>query len=327
MVVFLAADRKRLEELDEAVRDFLAWQDINGRVVELNLSPQQAGQARSRLENAESAVSLRLAATYHWVLVPEQPDAAAPLVWTEVRAEGANERLAERTSEKLRSTDLLRVVHGARVIRQDLNSVLRSKWDLGHINVGELWTYHCRYPYLARLKNRAVLDEGVLNVLTEFTWEAEGFALATGYDEATGKYAGLAIPHEDNFGQITDATLLVAPATALEQREAERAVVEPNAEHPGVIDEGEKPIIEPPVQLRNVRFFGVHRLDPERYARDWTRVAQEILQHLAAVEGARLEVRVDITARKPEGFPDDKVRVVTENAKVLKFEQFGFEDE
>jgi Swt1-like HEPN/Protein of unknown function (DUF499) len=326
MVVFLAADRKRLEELDEAVRDFLAWQDINGRVVELNLSPQQAGQARSRLENAESSVSLRLAATYHWALVPEQPDAAAPLVWTEVRAEGANERLAERTSEKLRSADLLRVVHGARVIRQDLNTVLRSKWDVGHISVGQLWSYHCRYPYLARLKNRAVLDEGVLGVLTEFTWEAEGFALATGYDEATGKYAGLVIPHEDSFGQVTDATLLVAPAVALQQREADGAVVEPPSEQLKVIDQGDASVTQPPVQPRNVRFFGVHKLDPERYARDWTRVAQEILQHLTAVEGARLEVRVDITARKPEGFPDDSVRIVTENAKVLKFEQFGFED-
>jgi hypothetical protein len=81
-------------------------------------------------------------------------------------------------------------------------------------------------------------------------------------------------------------------------------------------DERERP--------RNVRFFGVRTLDPERYGRDWTRIAQEVLQHLASGNGVRLEVRVEITAHKDDGFGDDKVRVVTENAKVLKFDQFGF---
>jgi hypothetical protein len=32
-----------------------------------------------------------------------------------------------------------------------------------------------------------------------------------------------------------------------------------------------------------------------------------------------------VHARKDEGFPDDKVRVVLENARTLKFQQFGFE--
>ena len=31
MVVFLAADAKRMEELSEAVRDYLAWENIAGR--------------------------------------------------------------------------------------------------------------------------------------------------------------------------------------------------------------------------------------------------------------------------------------------------------
>jgi hypothetical protein len=269
------------------------------------------------------------AATYHWALVPDQPDAAAPLVWTEVKAEGSKERLAERTSDKLRSSDLLRVVHGARVIRQDLNTSLRSRWETGHINVGDLWSYHCRYPYLARLKNRAVLDAGVLGVLDEFTWEAEGFALATAYDAVSGRYEGLALPHASSFGQITDGTLLVSPEVALAQRDVEEAAKRDTDPGPEVV--GPRPT-QPPVspaveKPRNVRFFGVHKLDPERYARDWNRVAQEVLQHLAAVDGVQLEVRVEITARQPDGFPDDKVRVVTENAKVLKFEQFGFEDD
>ncbi len=64
-----------------------------------------------------------------------------------------------------------------------------------------------------------------------------------------------------------------------------------------------------------------------RYGRDWTKVSQEVLQHLASESGVRLEMRVEITAPKEDGFSDDKVRVVTENATVLEFDQFGFEDD
>ena len=41
MIVFLAPDAKRAEELDQAVRDFLAWQSIaatEDRIKELDLS-------------------------------------------------------------------------------------------------------------------------------------------------------------------------------------------------------------------------------------------------------------------------------------------------
>ena len=77
---------------------------------------------------------------------------------------------------------------------------------------------------------------------------------------------------------------------------------------------------------RNTRFFGTVRLDPERYGRDINRLYQEVIQHLAAPEGVDLEITVEITASKKDGFPDDKTRIVSENARTLKFDQFGFED-
>ena len=52
----------------------------------------------------------------------------------------------------------------------------------------------------------------------------------------------------------------------------------------------------------------------------------EVIQHLAAPEGVDLEITVEITASKKDGFPDDKTRIVSENARTLKFDQFGFED-
>ncbi|MGH3979671.1 MAG: hypothetical protein ACRDRZ_11835 [Pseudonocardiaceae bacterium] len=249
----------------------------------------------------------------------------------------SKERLAERASDKLRQSDLIRVVHGARVIRQDLDRWLRAVWERVHVSVGELWSYYCRYPYLPGLRDRSVLDAGVRAGLDELTWEHEGFALATGYGDSTGDYAGLAIPHRDTFGQVVDSTLLVHPTRAHQQRTRETAAraMEQGAaagvsvmptEHPGVYRPLPDGAPEPqPSAPRNVRFFGVSTVNPERYSRDLNKIAQEILPHLVG-EGVDLTITVEISAERAEGFTDDKVRIVTENARTLKFDQFGFEN-
>jgi hypothetical protein len=43
-------------------------------------------------------------------------------------------------------------------------------------------------------------------------------------------------------------------------------------------------------------------------------------------EWAAAQITVEITASKKDGFPDDKTRIVSENARTLKFDQYGFED-
>jgi len=351
MLVFLAADAKRMEELEDAARDYLAWQSIAGseeRIRELDLTPQQAGQARKRLADANRTVDLRITDAYHWLLVPVQRDPGRPVALEAHKADGSKDRLAERASDKLRQSDLLRVVHDARNIRYDLDSELASVWERGHIAVGALWEYYCRYPYLHRLRDRQVLDDGIRAVDSLLTWDVEAFALASAFDEAAGRYLGLTIPHQDVIGQITDQTLLVRPDLALAQRQAETAeraaaaagtsgTVAPEAATAGSSQPGQPgnlpttavvPAPQPqPTGPKNTRFFGVATVSPERYARDLTRLSQEIIQHLAASEGVELEIRVEISARKPDGFSEDKVRNVTENARTLKFETYGFEDQ
>ena len=81
-----------------------------------------------------------------------------------------------------------------------------------------------------------------------------------------------------------------------------------------------------PTAPKHTRFYGTVRLDPERFGRDLNRLYQEVIQHLAASEGVELEITVEISASKKDGFPDDKARIVAENARTLKFDSYGFED-
>jgi hypothetical protein len=327
MLVFLAPDSKRLDELQEAARDYLAWSWVANRQEELNLSPQQVKQVEANSKRSHEAVTARIAQAYHWALVPEQADPARPATIAVEKADGANERLAERVTEKLNRLALLAGSVAARTIRLDLDQRLKSVWDRGHVSVGDLWSYYCRYPYLTRLRDRTVLDDGVRSTLTWVMWETEGFALADGYDEATGRYTGLTLPGGDSyFGQITDATLLVAPSVAAQQvSDDEPSVVEPDV--PTVPDDPTVPRPDLPTPPSNTRFFGVFTVDPERYGRDFTRLSQEVLQQLTSVDGVQLEVHVEIHAKRAEGFPDDKVRTVLENSRTLRFDQSSFEDQ
>lgn len=71
-LVFLAADKTRLQDLDEAARKYLAWDSIVAEKVTLNLDPQQVKQAETQKSAADGAVTARLPETYQWLLVPVQ---------------------------------------------------------------------------------------------------------------------------------------------------------------------------------------------------------------------------------------------------------------
>jgi uncharacterized protein len=81
---------------------------------------------------------------------------------------------------------------------------------------------------------------------------------------------------------------------------------------------------EPPVVLPR-RFYGVVEVDPVRLGGSAGQISQEIVQHLASIMGADVEITVEIRAEVPEGIPADVEHIVSENCRTLKFRDFGFE--
>ena len=75
------------------------------------------------------------------------------------------------------------------------------------------------------------------------------------------------------------------------------------------------------------RFHGTVTLDPTRVGRDASRIADEVIVHLAALVGAKVKVTLEVEAEIPSGAPDNVVRTVTENGRILKFTSQGFEKE
>lgn len=134
-VVFLAADKVRLQDLQDALRKFLAWESILAEKKALNLDPHQEGQAETQKQAADSSVTARLPEAYQWLLVPEQANPQAPITWQAIRLSGSD-ALAVRASKKLRNDELLVTSFGSTVLRKHLDDV--PLWRGEHIAVKQL---------------------------------------------------------------------------------------------------------------------------------------------------------------------------------------------
>jgi hypothetical protein len=128
----------------------------------------------------------------------------------------------------------------------------------------------------------------------------------------------------------------------IEEEERRKREAERRGENGGGRDEGEgrdekdekkderrddKKDPEPRPKPKPRRFHGSVTLDARRFVRNAGDLSQEVLQHLAGLAGAEVEVRIEIGAKIPDGAPDHVVRTVSENCRTLKFGSFGFEEE
>ncbi|MFV2196832.1 ATP-binding protein [Nocardiopsis sp. LOL_012] len=345
MLVIVAADRDIYPELEGMVREYKAWRSIADEAEELELSPQQRKQAVGRAKQLDAAVDDRVDTAFTATLVPtEQPGQRSTLAFTRIAKDGGS--LAERVTAALKAKGSITPVLGAALVRMALDTALVNAWNKGHVRFGDLWSWYTQYPYLKRLPTRQVLEQAVLNAADILLWQQEAFALADGYDEATGRYVSLWIPGdkpEPTF--VTDDTLLVQPAQAAAQR-AQDAAASPNEQAaPETSGEGSAEAsasstagagagdsvgasqaqAQPVTEVKR-RFWGTKELNAARPANDFAVIQQEVLEHLKAAGDVELHVRIEIEASTHGGFNEQQIRTVQENATQLKFEGSGFEE-
>jgi predicted AAA+ superfamily ATPase len=136
MLAFLAPDKTRLAELEQALRQHMAWRSIDEEREQLNLDAFQSNQARTKCEQADDAVKARILETYSWLLVPTQPDPQGAVEWQELRVQG-RELLAVRAGRKLKTEELLITGLAATRLRYELDRALWSGCD--HVGLKQLW--------------------------------------------------------------------------------------------------------------------------------------------------------------------------------------------
>jgi predicted AAA+ superfamily ATPase len=329
-LVFLAADKTRLQDLDEATRRYLAWESILTEKVTLNLDPQQVKQAETQKIAADSAVTARLPETYQWSLVPMQATPQAMVEWQAIRLSG-QDALAIRASKKLRSEELLLTAFAATRLRMELDRV--PLWRGDHVPTKQLVEDFARYLYLPRFKEPGVLLQSIRDGLGLLTWSKDSFAFAESYDEAAGRYRGLRCGQMVAVSLDDAASVLVKPDIALKQTDTEAATKpsEPTAagetERTSAGGQTTATGVSPRPAASPKRFYGTVALDATRVGRDAGRVADEVIANLSGLVGSSVKVTLEIEAEVSGGVPENVVRTVTENSRTLKFSSYGFEQE
>ena len=341
-IVAVAADDKQWATLESAVRSYLAWNSIFNETTRLDLTQSAAAQAQTMLEAANRTVDDRLGHTWIWGLHAVQDDPQAPFSVGQVRADGQEKNLTKRISAKLATTDIAHPYVADRVVRLDVEEFLRARWTRGFISFTELWAYYTRYPYLHRLRDKSVLVRALEESLFDAAFLDTGFALATGFDTTTGDFLGLAVPLEETeFGPFDEKTLVVRPDLAVAQREREHSKTTPTRTRDGDAPPtggestggdatggtGGRTSTPPPRRAANATYSLRHVLDPTGdMPTDLQTIVQEILNLLRNADPDVLDITLTVDAQKADGFDENTVRAIKQNASDLGMPNSSFGD-
>ena len=326
MVVYLAADEARMDELDRAVRDYLGWSDVLAKQDELDLT--RTRRTRRRRSGARRAT-------------PSNRGCSAP----------TNGRWSPRASRWDRCDEGRRTGHVPRRAgvqppwqrRRALHPTggrgdpsrpqhATPLWEDGHVTVGDLWQLYAGTP---TCRGSAIVGFPRRPAAGPLLWEQDGFALADGFDAEAKRYRGLVLPSDEQQIKITDGTLIVRPRAGdgATRRGAEPQRPEtprrPAATRPSLTPQAPMPApkFRRPSRGRKKRASsGADGFSSERYAKDFKNVADGVLAHLTSIPGAKVKISLEIEAVAPDGFDESQIRVVSENAATLKFEQSRFEN-
>ena len=351
LLVFLACDQTKQENLYQRVNEYLAWNSIVEDKEVLNLNPFQNKQAQAKLKDADNTVKMLLQDSYQWLLVPDQPEPTGEVEWEEYRLQGKDSPISQASRKLVNEEHLIIKYSAASLTLAILNDYVWK--NANHIDLKTLWKYLTNYLYLPRLKNEKVLLSAISDGVGKdlFSWE-ENFAYANGFDETTGKYLGLTAgqPITPDF---SSSDFLVKPEVALAQfkvEEEERKKIEytslgNNGNGKTAQTTASSYTLESDSTLTNgtssktdsliatieshliQRFYGSVELDSERLNRDACAIANEVLQHLTSLIGSKVKVTLEIEAEVTDGIPDNVIRTVSENCKTLKFTSQSFENE
>ena len=292
----------------------------------LNLDANQRREASRSTQQSNETVGMRLNEAYSWLLVPTQ-EGTDPIVWEEARIPGTDENPVAKSVRKVRSDEQLITQWSPALLKMELD---RWLWkDEPHISLRRVWECLATYLYLPRLRDSDVLLATIREGIKTKDW----FGYANSIDD-TGRYNGLQFGSTGSSIYLDDEGALVKPDVAAKQLEAE-ATPEPDTgtEIPPQPDgsgstgtgTGTTPPETQAVSLK--RFYGTVNLDRIRTGHNAQQVIEEVVQHLMGLPGADVEVTMEIQAVVSDGVPDDVVRTVTENCRILRFTTQGFEEE
>lgn len=344
MIVFAAADASYYGQLVSAAKQYLAWDSIKNDRELLNLDVAQTREADQSVRRADDSLNLKIQEAYSWLICPhvDLGSGSQDILWETEHVTGGGEGVVAKMARKLVSDEAAIKTWAPALLKMELDRVLWKDED--HIQVKQLWNYLCTYCYLPRLASYEVLEDAIRRGLAS----DEYFGVAAGFSD--GRYMELSLGEGRQLVNRSD--LLVKPGVARAQIEAERTAAaaataaETSAasldgmrfEHVSteVVDNpsapGGKSILEtydgvvPPPARQKRSFHMVAKLDNTRVNRNMQAIVEEVVSQLSLLDGASVELSLEVRARANGGIPASTIRTVSENCNTLGISDYRFDE-
>lgn len=335
-LLFIAPDHGVLGRLADATRAALAWESIVDDVDEgrLNIDQAQKNQAQKEAKAAADVLPRAARECFKWLLCPVQDDPTAST--PSIEAHPLN------TASGTAGTELDRVCGENELVIEvwspvHLREALKNfYWKSGkpHASAVGFWEDSQRYLYLARLK-----DKNVLDAVVRKGSESQDF-FGTAYGHAGDAYEGF------QFGKggvtLDGTTLLIEPGKAKEiaakvaAEAVSKGIADPDSGRGGAEGgqggkggkqpDGVRPDSDgPPPTGKKRAYRGSVEINATLAKSQLNTIAEDIIAHLASDPTATVRVSVEIDADYADGASDSVRRTVSENAKTLGFKASGWE--
>jgi predicted AAA+ superfamily ATPase len=322
MLVFLAAEQRQLDSVQNAQRAAMAWAEIVREKERLNLTQSDSALAEAKLKEATETLKTRMKEAWCYLIYPVQETAHADIEWMSSKV-AAQDGLLSRASKKLVSDQGIWPELGPDNLNRQLDKYVWN--DRPHLSLRDIWEYLNRYTYLPRVQNRTVLAKAVHTAVSGML--PGPFAYAERHDDASGIYHGLAINGATGVQVVIDGeSVIVRPDIAEAHRPKPPTPASPDTQpeggmsdrpdgSPAVDSGGSTPRSDP----LPTRFLGTVMISPDRPARDIHQIIESIVEQLTTLPGADVSIRLEIDAEVPAGLDRAKVRTLIENANTLGF--------
>ena len=353
MLLFVAADAGLMNDLQQDVRLYLAWQSIQNDRESLNLDAAQNRETESSLRAAHDTVEAHLREAYCWLLIPyvDKTGDVRTLQW-EVPRIGGDESIVTKAAKKALADEAVIPRWAPMLLKMELDSLLWASSD--HLPVKTLWEQLCTYCYLPRL----AVEEVLMQAIREGVNSDQYFALAAGFDGT--RYIDLmfnrSVSHVDKSALLVKMSVAQTQIAAEEaKRQAEMDAAASGKDHTvtpyggngqgmmggslgsadtahGSVADGTStygrpiPTASAPAPAKKRRFFLSAALDTTRINRDVQNYVEEIIRHLTSEDGTRVTISLEVEAESDTGFSPQTIRTVSENARTLGAKDAGFEE-
>ena len=324
MLVFLAPDVKKIDDLKKNMRTALAWETIVKETQQLNLTQSDSRLAEEKYKETNEAMKTRIKETWRYIIYPRQETPQDEPTW-ETPKMSEQDELLERASKTLANNEALLPKLGPERLQRELQKYIWN--DSDHISLKKLWDHLSCFVYLPRLKNQNVLIEAVKSAVSNA--QPGPFAYAEQWDSTNETYKGLVIENSPNASVIIDAdSVIIKPDVAETYRP------KPETKTTSTNTPAQQPENTPEYHPHNTpkpeadsaprRFVGTVMISSDRPARDMGQIVEDIVEHLTTLPNSDVSLKLEIVAEAPGGFDRSKVRTILENASTRGFSDKEF---